>query len=92
MREKNHGEVQKRTQSKGANLRRLPRAISVEVRAQGASLALRKGGEMSAIDTVLVALGAGDRQLGARMAAIAVLTALPTWVVLAVFLAIGPAR
>lgn len=47
---------------------------------------------MSAIDTVLVALGAGDRQLGARMAAIAVLTALPTWVVLAVFLAIGPAR
>jgi hypothetical protein len=47
---------------------------------------------MSTFDTVLLALGLGDRAKGARVAAVATLMALPGWIAFGIVLAIGPAR
>jgi hypothetical protein len=47
---------------------------------------------LSALDTVLLALGRGDRRTAGRMAATALLIAGPTMLVLAIVLAMGPGR
>lgn len=47
---------------------------------------------MNTLDTVLVALGLGDRVKGARVAAFAVLMAFPGWLALAIVLTMGPGR
>jgi hypothetical protein len=47
---------------------------------------------MTTIDTVLSALGRGDRALAWRMAGTALLVAGPAMLVVAIVLAIGPGR
>jgi hypothetical protein len=47
---------------------------------------------METLNTVLVALGLGDRVKGARVAAVAVLMAFPGWLALAIVLSLGARR
>lgn len=47
---------------------------------------------MSTFDTVLLALGGGDRAKGARVALFAMLMALPGWMAFAIVMALGPGR
>jgi hypothetical protein len=73
-------------------MRRLRRRVSVQVRAQGTPLDLQRAAVVSAIDTVLLALGRGDRALAWRMAGTALLTAGPAMLLVAIVLALGPGR
>ena len=47
---------------------------------------------MTTFDSVLLALGLGDRAKGFRVAAFAMLMVLPGWIAFAIVLALGPGR